>query len=205
MKKYKPKTSSINKTKQKKLDVILYRSFMTAIAVFVLYHIFIESHYFGSDYRYNLYVFWIPTLIGFFITLKFNLSQINWKDCISDLKKETNFFYKFFTIPFLILVYFVFAVIMFWMPSNIIWDVLNKMESKNKKLEVFFIPVDQFSTSSKGSDKIYFYFKNELESIPVPYQDIKPYLDKNPSNYKVEIDVRKGLWNHYVLESWDIR
>ena len=76
MKKYKPKTSTINKTKQKKRDVILYRSFMTAIAVFVLYHIFIESHYFGSDYRYNLYVFWIPTLIGFFITLKFILSQI---------------------------------------------------------------------------------------------------------------------------------
>ena len=70
MKKYKPKTSSINKTKQKKLDVILYRSFMTAIAVFVLYHIFIESHYFGSDYRYNLYVFWIPTLIGFFYNSK---------------------------------------------------------------------------------------------------------------------------------------
>ena len=203
MRKVKPKFQ--NKTKQKKRDAILYRSFMTAIAVFVLYHIFIESHLFGSDYRYNLFVFWIPTLIGFFIALKFNLFQFDWKECISDIKKETNFFYKIFTIPFIILAHFVFAVIMFWMPSNIIWDALNKMESKNNKLEVFFIPVNQFSTSSKGADRIYFYFKNELESIPVPYQDIKPYLDKNPSNFKVEIDVRKGLWNHYVLESWDIR
>jgi hypothetical protein len=42
MRKVKPKFQ--NKTKQKKRDAILYRSFMTAIAVFVLYHIFIESH-----------------------------------------------------------------------------------------------------------------------------------------------------------------
>jgi len=203
MRKIKPKFQ--NKTRQKKKVAILYRSFMTAIAVFVLHYMFIESHYLGSDYRYDLYVFWIPTLIGFFVALKFNLFQIDWKDCITDLKKEKNFFIKIITIPLLILAHFIFAVIMFWMPSNIIWDGLNKMESKNKRIEVFSVPVKQFSLSSKGSDRIYFYINNDLESIPVSYKDIKPYLDKNPSNYKVKIEVRKGLWNHYVLESWDIK
>lgn len=203
MKKIKPKFQ--NKTRQKKRDAFLYRSFMTAIAVFVLYHTFIESHYFGNDYKYDLYVFWIPTLFGFFIALKFNLFQIPWKEYITDLKKEKNFFYKFFTIPFLILAHFVFALIFFWMPSNIVWDVLNKMESQKNSIEVFSAPVKQFATNSKGPDKIYFYFKNNLESLGVDYQVIKPYLDKNPSNYHVEIEVRKGIWNYYVLESWDIK
>ncbi len=202
MRKIKPKFQ--NKTKQKKIDAILYRSFMTLIAVFVLYHMFVESHYLGSDYRYDVFVFWIPTLIGFFIALKFNLFQIDWKDCISDLKKETNFFYKFFTIPFLILAHFMFAVIFFWMPSNIIWDGLNKIESQKNRIEVFILPVKQFSKTSKGPDKIYFDFKNDLESIKVDYQTIKPYLDKNPSNYKVEIEVRKGIWNYYIVDSYDI-
>mgnify|MGYP006176376455 CR=1 FL=1 len=87
MKKYQLKTPTINKTKQKKKDEILYKYFITAIVIFSLYHLFIESHYLGSDCKYNLYVFWIPTLLGFFIALKFNLFQIDWKCCISDLKK----------------------------------------------------------------------------------------------------------------------
>jgi len=100
------------------------------------------------------------------VTIKFNL-LIDWKDCIKDLKKEKNFFYKFFTIPFFILVHFVFAVLMFWMPSNIIWDSINKMESNKNSIETYVLTVNDFhhSTRSRGSAGIWFNFKGEKEYI----------------------------------------
>lgn len=204
MKKYKSKTSNINKTRQKKRDAILYKYFMATIAICVIHYIFIAYHYLGSDYRYDLFVFWIPTLIGIIITIKFDLLQFDWKDFIPDLKKEKNFFRKVFTIPFLILVHFMFSVIMFWMPSNVIWDIVNKIEAHNNRVEVFTLKVEKFYKASKGSDKIYFKFKNESESVSVKYQDIKPYLDKNPSNYSIKLEVRKGIWNYYIIDSYDI-
>ncbi|SEP58211.1 hypothetical protein [Flavobacterium urocaniciphilum] len=205
MKKHKPKTSGINKTRQKKRQAFLNKYFMTAVGLFLLYYIFIESHYIGTDIRYEVFVFWIPVLTGIFVSIKFNFFQVDWNDIISDLKKEKNYFYKIITIPTLVLMYFIFGVIMFWMPSNIIWDIANKIEASNNKIEVFQFTVKEFCKTSKGPDMILFYFKNNLESIHVDSQSIKPYLDKNPKNYKVEIDVKKGLWNHYILESWDIR
>ena len=51
MKKYQLKTPKINKTRQKKKDENLYKYFITAIVIFILYHLFIESHYLGSDYK----------------------------------------------------------------------------------------------------------------------------------------------------------
>lgn len=205
MRYYKSKKKPTNNSKENKRAKILYWSFIIASALFVIHYKFIESNYIGSDYRYNLFVFWMPTLIGFFITIKYDVLQIDWKYFYSKLKEEKKFHIKIFVFVFMHIALFLFSAIMFWMPCNIIWDVLNKRESKKNKLEVFFIPVEKFSRSSKSSDRIYFYFENEIESIPVNYNDIKPYLDKNPRNYKVEIDVRKGIWNHYVLESYDIR
>ena len=207
MKKYQLKTPTINKTKQKKKDEILYKYFITAIVIFSLYHLFIESHYLGSDCKYDLYVFWIPTLLGFFIALKFNLFQIDWKCCISDLKKEKNFFYKFFTIPFLILAHFVFALIMFWMPSNIIWDAINKIESNNNQIETYVLKVNEFHRSSgKGSaNRIRFVFNEKNESIKTSFKDIEPFLEKNPDNFQIIIEVKKGIWNYYILESWKIK
>ena len=31
------------------------------------------------------------------------------------------------------------------------------------------------------------------------------FLNKNIDNLKIEIKVKKGIWNHYILESWHIK
>ena len=48
-------------------------------------------------------------------------------------------------------------------------------------------------------------FLNNEESISVKYSEIKPFLNKNIDNLKIEIKVKKGIWNHYILESWHIK
>ena len=98
-----------------------------------------------------------------------------------------------------------FSYVFFGNSANIIWDVINKFESEKNKTEKYFLPITKIYTSYKYKDKIRFVFLNNEESISVKYSEIKPFLNKNIDNLKIEIKVKKGIWNHYILESWHIK
>lgn len=195
------KTNSQDKKEEK--GNLLYKFLIISIITFVLYSIFIESSYIGKDYRYNIFVFWTPTLIGSFIVIRFNFLGIDLKKIYSKLKKEKKIHIKIICILLVNLALFMFSIIMFWIPSNIIWDVLNKIESQKNNMEVLSVRVEKF-TKSRHSNKIYFKFKNRTESIKVSSKTINLYIDKNPSNYIIEIGVKKGIWNHYIIDNWNI-
>ena len=190
--------------KQTKGGKFLFKSFIALIIVFVLYSLFIESSYIGKDYRYNIFVFWIPILIGLFIAIRFNILGLDYKKIYSELKKERKIYIKIIYILLINFVLFMFSIIMFWIPSNIIWDILNKIESQKNKVEVVSIPVEKF-TKSRQSNKIYFKFNNQIESIKVSSKRINQFIDKNPNNYIVEIGVKKGIWNYYVVDYLNVK
>lgn len=197
--KFKNRIKNSNKRKVKKLNTY----FFGILIIGLIHYMFIESKYIGSDYRYDLFVFWIPTIVGMLITIRFDFLQLNWKETLDDLKKDKSIFSKIFTLPFLLVIHFMIAVIMFWMPANIIWDTWNKIEAKNSKIEVREFQIAKFQLS-KSSDSVGFYYNGKWESIPAHYEDIKPYLDKNPKKYKIKLEVRKGIWNYYIVDSYDI-
>lgn len=208
MRKYKPnpKLKSVNKTKQKKREDFQYKYLMTTLIIGVIHYYFLESHYLGSDTRYYLFVFWTPVVVGSILMVRYNILSIDWKDILLTIKKDKNIFYKIIYVPFLFLMHFMLSIMIFWIPSNIIWDSINKIESNKNLIETYTIKVDNFhrSTGKGGSNQIQFIFKGENERIKVSYQDIKPYLNQNPNDFQVIIDVKKGIWNYYVLQSWDI-
>lgn len=197
-------TKSKSQHKSKRNKNILYQYFILLFFIGVLYHIYIESSYIGKDYRYNIFVFWIPTLLGFFIILKYDILGIDFKKFYSSLKNEKRFLVKILLFLTMNLNLFLFSIIMFWIPSNIIWDVLNKIEARKNNIEVISIPVEEF-TKSKYSNKIYFKFKNRTESIKVSSKTINLYINKKPNNYTVEIGVKKGIWKHYIIDHWNIK
>lgn len=207
MKTPKSKHSKINKTREKKREEIYYKYLIATILVGVIHYYFIESDYIGGDYRYDLFVFWIPVIVGLFLIVKFNILLIDWNDILPDIRKEKNIFYKIIYLPFLFLIHFMLAVMLFWIPSNIIWDGINKIESNKNVIETYTLKVYDFhhSTGKGDSNRIRFTFNGEKESIKTSYQDIIPYLDKNPDDFEVTIEVKKGIWNYYILESWDIK
>ncbi len=196
-------TKSKNQHKSKRNKNILYQYFILLLFIGVLYHIYIESSYIGKDYRYNIFVFWIPSLVGFFIILRYDIFGIDFKKFYSELKKEKKIYIKIIYILLINFILFMFSIIMFWIPSNIIWDILNKIESQKNKVEMVSIPVEKF-TKFRQSNKIYFKFKNRTESIKVSSKTINLYIDKNPNNYIIEIGTKKGIWNHYIIDSWNI-
>ena len=196
-------TKSVLKERVKKGAKKEKTIFFGIIIIAVIYYIFFESLSLGGDYRYELYVFWLPTILGFFVAFKYSFISEYWSSLIIDVIKEKHFLLKIFYPLFLVIITFIYSVMMFCMPSNMIWDIFNKIEAQNNKIEIFQYPIEKFNAGKRES--IGFYFNKSWETIPVHYEIVKPYLDKNPHNYKIKLEVRKGLWNHYVLESWDIR
>ena len=65
--------SKTNKTRVKKRDDFLYNYLIATLIVGVIHYYFFESHYIGSDNRYDLFVFWIPVVVGIFFIVKFNI------------------------------------------------------------------------------------------------------------------------------------
>lgn len=186
------------KKRAKKEETIFFGIIITA----VIYYIFFDSLSFGGDYRYDLFVFWLPTMLGFFVAIKYSFVAEYWSSLLVEIIKENHFLLKIFYPLFLVIITFMYSIMMFWMPSNIIWDIFNKIEAQNNRIEIFQYPIEKFNGGK--TESIGFYFNKSWETIPVHYEVVKPYLDKNPHNYKIKLEVRKGLWNHYVLESWDI-
>ena len=200
-------SKTINKTKQKKREEFQYKYLMATIAIGVIYHFFFESYSIGSDTRYDVFVFWLPVIIGLILIVSFNVLSIDWNDILPTIKKERNIFYKIIYFPFLVLMHFMLSIIIFWIPADIIWDNFNRMESNKNQTETYITKADKFqrSTGRSGSNKIYFSFKGKSESIRTSFKDIKPFLEKNPNDYEVIVDLKKGIWNYYVLQSWDIK
>ncbi len=196
-------TKSVLKESVKKRAKKEKTIFFGIIIITVIYYIFFESLSLGGDYRYELYVFWLPTILGFFVAFKYSFIAEYWSSLLLDVIKEKRLLFKIFYPLFLVIITFIYSVMMFWMPSNMIWDIFNKIEAQNNKIEIFQYPIEKFNVGKRES--IGFYFNKSWETIPVHYEIVKPYLDKNPHNYKIKLEVRKGLWNYYILESWEIK
>lgn len=126
MKTTKSQPSKINKTREKKREEIQYKFLIAILVIGVIHYYFFESEYIGSDNRYDLFVFWIPVIVGLFLIVKFNILSIDWKDILPTIRKKKNIFYKIIYLPFLFLMHFMLAVMLFWIPSNIIFDGINK-------------------------------------------------------------------------------
>ncbi|MCW1148445.1 hypothetical protein [Flavobacterium lacisediminis] len=194
-----------NKLNKKTIDKINDALFFIFCLTGIIYFLFFQSVTIGGDYKYFIYVFLIPTLIGFFLIARFTFFAKSWKSIFNDLLKEKYLILKFIY-PFLLITSnFIFSYIFFGNSANIIWDTINKLESKKNKTEKYFLPITKIYTSYKYKDKIRFVFLNNEESISVKYSEIKPFLNKNTDNLKIEIKVKKGIWDNYILESWEIK
>ena len=72
----------------------------------------------------------------------------------------------------IVIAHFIFSVIMFWIPSNIIWDSLNKIEAnKNAKRNTFIITglATDFTFLNLNSDDFSFKMSNQKEDYLASY------------------------------------
>jgi hypothetical protein len=55
------------------------------------------------------------------------------------------------------------------------------------------------------ADRVEFKLNNNSESLVTSSQVVDEYKDKKLDNYKLVINVQKGIGNYYMVKDWDIK
>jgi hypothetical protein len=195
------RNKSIKTISDEKSEFIL-RIFYVILISYLVFSIFFEPKTFGNDIRYDVFVFWIPTILGMILTSRFSFVKDFWNDLYIDTTEKIH--KKILASFFILLCWFIFSYLTFGLIASITWNSFNKIIADNNKVELYNLPIEKFSrtTGKGGSNKILFQFKNNTEEIKISFDDIKPYLDKNPNLYRLQLKIKKGIWNYYILEDW---
>lgn len=186
---------------EKRLEKKHYR-ILIGLAIFGAgYYYLIEPETIGHDSRYNMYIFWLPTMIGVlvlamhrrrFLTTQFSINKgaVLWTAMILLYLAEG----------------FMVSYLSFGQVAKISWDILNERVCRENKTETLTFDVTEFSRGSyrRGSPSINFRYNGKLERINVPYSTIKVYKNEDPKDYELMLEVNKGIWNFYKLKSWEL-
>lgn len=185
---------------EKKLEKKYYRILIGLLIFGAIYYYFIQPKTIGHDIRYNIFVFWIPTLTGI-IALGIYRRQF----LINEFKINKGFISRAFMMFLYFLEGIMFSYLIFGQIANVCWNTINQNVAKTNPVETINCKLTNFCTGKNSYNGMYFIFQDRSEKIKTDYSTIKNYLDKNPEKYELVVEVQKGIWNHYLLKNWEIK
>ncbi|UPT68933.1 MAG: hypothetical protein M0D57_10045 [Sphingobacteriales bacterium JAD_PAG50586_3] len=177
-----------------------HRDYGTALFVLMLisaaYYLIADYDYIGHNNNYLIYIGILPVLAGLLF-----IGFYRRKILLAELRKMRWGFSKFLVIIFLLLQGLVFSLFSFGLVAKVTWDILNKRAAGQSATEIKYCPITYFYT--RKSSVIYFKYENRSERLQVNYDSIKDLVNSK-ADYVLKLTVRKGLWNYYIIESWQI-
>ncbi len=108
-------------TKEQRIEKIHYRILIVLLISWLAYHLFLRQVQVGGDYRYTLYVFLLPTVLGMVV-----LAIYRKKHLIQILSQSKSLLYKSLVILFYTAIGFLFSYISFGLISEIVFDSVNQ-------------------------------------------------------------------------------
>lgn len=166
---------------------------------YVAYSLLIEPKTIGGGYRYTLYIVGLPTLFGL-LALGYSRRQTLKKR----LAESKGFLLRAFLSIFHLLEGLLFSYLSFGQLAKMGWDYANTRAAEAAVRETIECPVTRFRTKRRPY-AVDYRFHNRDERFWVSYSWIREYKDEDPGDYSVEIEVRKGIWNYYIVDSWELR
>jgi hypothetical protein len=170
------------------------------VVLFVVYRSYFKTETIGSDFRYFLIVFLIPTVLGILIL------GIMKKEFLKTIFKESRgSLLKGFLIFLYVVQGFLFSYLSVGLLANVIWDNLNKKTADLNSIEIIDCKIKKINSgTSKTSPNIYFLFNDKSERISIDHETYGKYYGSKLTDLKLQISVRKGIWSYYVLDEWKI-
>ncbi|MGZ5283811.1 MAG: hypothetical protein ACXWEY_16165 [Bacteroidia bacterium] len=189
------------KRESKKQEKIYNYIFVALAIIWIAYYICFEPETIGDDYRYNLYIFWLPTIAGI-LALGFYKHEL-----LNEAIKERKIISKFIAVLFLFLMSAFWSYLSIGQLSKIIFHTINKEVAKTENTETHRLDINQIAKSrGRGTTKykIRIKFQDKTEEVNISYEKFKQYENENPKDYLIKVKLQKGIWNYYLLNDWDI-
>ncbi len=152
----------------------------------------------GHDGRYDIFILWGPIILGII-----TLGIYRRKFLIHKFSTNRGSILWIFMILFYLLQGVFVAYLSLGHIARITWLVANRAAVKKNQTELIVGDVTKFWTKRKPF--IEFKFQGKYERIKVNHETISEYQDKDPAQYAIEIEAKKSVWNHYIIESWMIK
>jgi hypothetical protein len=186
------------KIKEKKTERIHYSLLILALIFCVVNLAFIESKTIGGDNKFEIYIFLLPTIIGI-IFFGIYRKEFLIRKYLSF--KET--YLKLYVIVFYLLQGILVSYLSFGQIASVIWNYINKYEADKNPTEIVICKVTGFYT--KKNPKISFDFNNQTEVFNVSSEMNRENYNRNPKDFELEITIKKGIWNYYIVEHWKLK
>lgn len=167
----------------------------------VAHYLFYEKLIIGGNSNYSLLTLWLPISLGMI-----SLAIYRRTFMLSTISDTKGWFWKIFRSISLVVQGILVSYVIFCTISDVVWEQLNNARIEYSSIELIECKVTRFWSGKgrRGSDQINFEFEGHSEMIKVDYDFIKNFLDENPSDYKLSLELREGLNQTYVIDSWEI-
>lgn len=185
-------------TNEKRLEKFHYRILVTLIVIGVLYHYLFDPTIIGHDNRYMLYVLLLPMITGML-----GLAYYRKDFLLQKLRAFDKFWIKSFAVAFYLTQGMLFSYFSLGLTGKIVFNYVNNLKANGSKTETINCEITNFWTGRQPH--IDFIFENRFERFSVNSQTIKALELKNPTAYTLELTARKGLWNYYIIDRWEVK
>ena len=164
-----------------------------------IYHFFTKPTIIGLDLRYTIYIFLLPMIIGM---LSLGIYR---RDFLADRFKggQSIVFLSLMSV-FYLLQGLIFSYLCFGQIAGMGWDLANALTAKNNIREPLHCEPNKIWTTNR-SGYISFTFHDKSETFATDDQYAKDCVGKNLKDYTIAIEARRGIWNCYLVDSWEMR
>jgi len=187
--------------KQKTGSNNLYsKIFIGLLIAFLLFQMFIKSVTIGNDNRFFIYIFLLPTFFGLIIL---GIYRINFLK--NEYKKLKNLMEKTIFVFLYVIQGFFFSYLSIGLTTDIVWDNLNKKKANSSLNETINCRITKINSGTTRSEpNIYFTFQDNDENISIDRETYGQFYRSNPDTLELQLNIRKGIWNYYIVDDWKI-
>ncbi|WP_405207227.1 hypothetical protein [Aquimarina sp. LLG6339-5] len=190
----------------KKKDNLHYNFFVFFAIVAVLKYLLFDDKLIGSDIRYDIFIFWLPIILGLII-----LGVYQRKYLIYLFKDNDTIINKLMYSGFVLLIGSMFSFLSFHTTADFVFQIMNKNEIEKAESKIVDFDIDSFNEKKgsktqllTGGNKIWYEYEGNKESLKVN-KEIIELLKKDLKNYLIEIELKKGIWKHFIIIDWEIK
>lgn len=185
--------STAMKKKEKLYNRLLYCGFFLVLVKYI----FFTAVTIGYDRRYFIFIFLMPVTAG--VVAMFLLWR---KTIISNIKEMPGLWRK----ALLGLLFLAIGILCSYMSIGMVaectWEVINRRAAAANDEETMMFPVRKFYYGKSAG--VGFRFNNRSAHINCRYRDIETYRNSPPERYTIILEVQKGIWGYYIVNSWNI-